>query len=246
MLPRIIVALFVLATSIAIAEGEPTPEALGKQFDAQVARLTERGYPKLFGDPKIFDATMAKLREEAVKYVPAKPGYTFLIVIPFTYAPRLWQVRQIILPTGAVCYTEDWKFIFQEKAEWGNYGSFTTPEEPYLVYDVDTGADTLNRWSCDVLMDFQRAHRRGLTLAECTALLVQHPEMLSSTKIVAAGTGITYADSSRETHTQFALWHLHVETPHEPCISVTDWKAFNDTQKSRDWYMGFQFPSCKE
>ncbi|MBI2075294.1 MAG: hypothetical protein HYZ07_01760 [Candidatus Harrisonbacteria bacterium] len=245
MLQRLVLALLAISAACVFAEGDPRLGSLGAQFDAQVARLTERGYPKLFGDDRNFNREMSRLREEAVKYVPAKPGYTFLIVVPFTYAPRPWQIRQIILPTGEVCDIDDWKFVFQEKAGWKNYGSFTTPEVPYLAYDVDAGADTLNRWSCDVLWDF-RAHRRGLTLAECVALLVQRPELLSATKIAAAGTGITHTNSSGETRTEFALWYLHTYAPHEPCVSSADWKTFNDPRRTGNFYTGFQFPSCKE
>ncbi|MDO8585092.1 MAG: DUF5701 family protein [bacterium] len=240
MLHRFALVLLGLSTTYVFAEGGPTPEALGKAFDAQVARLTERGYPKMFGESKIFDETMAKLRAEAVQYVPAKPEYTFLIVIPENDAPLAWQVRQIITPSGEACNIP-LEFAFRENVEMKNNGTFTTPREPYLCYDIDAGDATANQWICDVAVGLATAHRRGLTLLECVSFLVQHPELLSKTKVAAFGTMID--DPKRGT--MCAYWNLENARPYHPYVSMTDWTLLNNP-RSGDWYRHIQFPTCRE
>lgn len=248
--------------TVAYAESQRTPEALGREFDTQVARLVERGYPALFGDQKIFDETMAKLRKEALQYVPAKPWHTFLIVVPFRCAPLPWQIKKVILPSGETCNLNDWNLSFKEDVAFHPYGSFTTPDEPYLIYDMDLGdhmialvkvdhwfysvdlpVNTIDRWVCDVLMELPRVHRRGLTIEECVALLVQRPELLSNTRIAAIGTIVSYGGAG----STFVVWKLHSWGKHDPYVSDCSWNFLNDPQKSSlDWYSHFQFPNCRE
>lgn len=242
---RFTLTLCMLTGVSTYAEGELTPEILGKQFDAQVARLVERGYPALFGDTSIFDKEMARLREDAVKYIPAKPNYTFLIIIPETYAPLPWQLKQIKLTTLAsteVCNISSSYFVFRERAEFHNNGTFTVPETPYLIYDVDLGADTAKTWVCDVLFELPKACRRGLTLLECTALLIQRPELLSETKIAAIGTEIHDADLRQIP--RFAYWYLYESATHYPIVDVAMWQNFNKPTQYNP-YSNFRFPSCR-
>lgn len=227
-----------------LAEGEPTPEALGKQFDAQVARLVERGYPALFGDRTIFDEKMAKLREEAVRYVPAKPNYTFLIVIPRNYAPLPWQTKQITTGTleqPLACVIRTFRFVFQDRANF--HDEHPTPDKPYLIYDVDLGADTVRQWVCDTIVGFPKTHRRGLTVLECTALLVQRPDILSGAKIAAIGTFITDPDPLQMD--KLACWFLSAGNPHTPIVDAVIWRTFNEHAPHNFW-VNFQFPTCKE
>ncbi|GEM_PF-5732630 len=224
------------------AEGQPTPECLGKQFDAQVARLTERGYPKMFGEPKIFDAMMAKLREEAVQYVPTKPGYTFLVVIPENDAPLLWQIRQIVLPTGEDCEIRDHCFTNRARNPFMNNGDFTTPAVPYLIYDVDVGDDTKGTWVANA--GYSCKGRRGLTATECTAFLMQYPETLASKKVAATGTVVDY-HSYHDAYGQFVGWKLSTDPPHHPFAESLDCKSYNNPNKG--WApQDAQFPSCRE
>lgn len=239
---RLTFALCVFS-GVLFAEGEPTPEALGKQFDAQVARLVERGYPAIFGDRAIFDKEMAKLREEAVKYVPAKPGYAFLVVAPEEYAPLLWQIRQIILPSGERCATNDHCFTKRKYDRFMDNGDFTTPNVPYLIYDVDVGDDTRGTWVGNA--GYMRDGRRGLTVTECAAFLVQYPETLSGKKIAATGTTVDYRPTYGNPYGQFIGWKLGSYPPHNPFTEATRCTEYNDPNKS--WIAkDFQFPSCRE
>lgn len=233
-------------SGVLFAEGEPTPEALGKKFDAQVARLVERGYPELFGDRVIFDKEMAKLREKAVKYVPASPGYTFLIVIPENYAPLNWQIRQIILPTGEICGFATRYLMFREKLEIQNRDGFKAPRKPYLLFDVDDGASTVKCLAPDAVAEFKKAGRRGLTFEECTSFLVQRPELLGGAKVAATGTVIRYRDASQDTE-RLAYWQLNVAHPHNPQADFGPRDGFN--VQNRGPFAGWcltncQLPSC--
>lgn len=245
MLTRIL-ALLTLSVASTFAEGEPTRRSSAEQFDAQVARLVERGYPKLFGDRNIFDKEMSRLREEAVKYVPAKPGYTFLVVIPENDAPLPWQLKQITIQSRSsveTCNISNWRFVFRGLSEFRDTMPAPATREPYLIYDVDLGADTVTQWVCDTLAELPKTHRRGLTALECTALLVQHPEILSGAKIAAIGTEI--ADQDPAQTTKFACWYLYAGEPHYPIVDAVIWTSFNAHTKYNS-YANFQFPTCKE
>jgi hypothetical protein len=54
------------------------------------------------------------------------------------------------------------------------------PGAPYLMVDVDTGADTLNLPPAEALPRIAEAGRSPLTLAEGLAVLVSHPGVLRS------------------------------------------------------------------
>ncbi len=231
-------------TAVARAEdNRPTPEALGKQFDAQVARLVERGYPAMFGDRATFDRAMDRLREEAVRYTPVKPGYTFLVVIPETYAPLLWQIHQIMLSTGERCATNDHCFTKRKYDRFMDNGDFTTPSAPYLVYDVDVGDDTRGTWVGNA--GYMHDGRRGLTVTECAAFLVQYPETLSGKKIAATGTTVDFHPTYGNPYGQFIGWKLIGYPPHNPVTEATRCTDYNDPNRS--WTAkDFQFPSCRE
>lgn len=245
---RLTIALLALSAVCAQAGDEPTPEALGKQFDAQVARLIERGYPKMFGDRAVFDKEMSRLREEAVKYKPTKPGYTFLVVIPGNRAPMNWQIAQIIMPTGETCEIREPHIGLRGRLEMQNRGDFKTPQEPYLLCDVSEGDDTAKRWVCDIIPELRDAGRRGLTFEECIALLVQRPEILGTRKIAAVGMVIVDNNHGNPSE-QFAHWQLDISAPHNPCVNLAPWKSFNVTRGGAFSAWGiidYQFPSCQE
>lgn len=243
MLTRIL-ALLTLSVASTFAEGVPTPEALGKLFDAQVARLVERGYPAMFGERAIFEREMAKLREEATRYKPAKPGYTFLIVIPEQCAPLLWQIHQIMLPGSERCATNIHSFTNRKEDRFMNNGDFTTPSVPYLIYDVDAGDDTKGMWVGNA--GYMCARRRGLTVTECAAFLVQYPETLSGKNIAATGTVVDYHPPFSNPHGRFIGWELGASPPHAPFTDTDRCTNYNNPNNPWSESKDFQFPSCRE
>lgn len=228
-----IIAIFtilLLCVVAGIARGE---EFVDTPFDRQVEILVRAGYPEIFGGHERFNKEMDRLRAEAAK-LPNRP---FLIVIPEAYAPLAWQLTRVVLPTGA-------RLVLSFPADTiKNNADVKTPDKPYLIYDVSFGADTKDVWICDARQTISQAKRRGLTVAECAMLFIQHPQLLQGVRCAALASYRPNQTPGQGDLVPCFYLHPWVQD-HPPVFDAGSMNAFNEKPYSS--WKEFQFPSCTQ
>ena len=152
----------------------PPATAVELEFDRQVHALVATGLPALLGlAEECFRACCEPLRD-VLPTGPTGNGVPFVVVVPDV--PVLDVLATVQTAGGGGSSTVDAEDLagFRPLPELG------VPPVPYLLLDVDTGADTLAVPPRDVAPRLAAAGRSPLTLAEGLALLVSDPGVLRS------------------------------------------------------------------
>ncbi len=150
------------------------PTEIELEFDRQVDALAQTGLPgKLDLSEGCFRARLEPLRD---LLPPAEDGagIPFVVVVP---DPPVVEVLSSVHGTGGAGFTTmepDDLASFRPLPELG------VPTAPYLLLDVDCGADTLNVTPADVAPRLAAAGRSPLTIAEGLAVLVSDHGVLRS------------------------------------------------------------------
>jgi hypothetical protein len=145
------------------------------EFDRQVDCLVATGLPELLDlSAPCFQAWLEPLRD--LLPLPAGDGATIPFVVVVPDLPVV-PVLQAVHGTGGAGFTTmepDDLARFRPLPELG------VPAAPYLLHDVDTGPDTLNRTPAEVLPELTAAGRSPLTIAEGLAVLASDHGVLRS------------------------------------------------------------------
>jgi hypothetical protein len=152
-----------------------------QEFDRQVKRLLDVGYPKLAGmTKKKFTTLLEPLRNKIPKIHNIKEGSVpFLIVVQSTIVPpeNVLPLLKIKNMHGEV------RMDPLTPEDFSPITGVTVPESNvYLLIDVDTGQGTLNVTPHDALLSIHKAKRSPLTIDEGVALVLQFPEVLTDKK----------------------------------------------------------------
>ncbi len=183
-------------TSIAGGSGTPTLAEYepGVEFDRQVLRLIDLGYPSLAGlDPGAFVDLVAPLRAVAVGRAGSLPAPSagqvpFLLVVTRAVAPiertmpltalagknRPGLIDRLYEP-GALE-----RFVATEAAQ-------PPDERAYLLLDVHRGEEFCGVVPADAMATITDRGRTLLTIEEGIALVTLHPELLAKNKCFSLG-----------------------------------------------------------
>jgi hypothetical protein len=144
------------------------------EFDRQVDALVTTGLP----DHLDLSAACFRARLEPLRDLlpPAEDGVgiPFVVVVPDLPAV---PVLESVHGTGGAGFTT---MEPDDLARFRPLPGLRVPLAPYLLLDVDLGADTLNRTPADVLPELTAAGRSPLTIAEGLAVLVSDHGVLRS------------------------------------------------------------------
>jgi Family of unknown function (DUF5701) len=143
------------------------------EFDRQVDALTLAGLPEQLDLAEAcFRASLEPLRDLLPPPAPDGTAIPFVVVTPYLpVLPALEAVHQIGGP-GFTTMSADDLDLFRPLPE------LQVPIGPYLLLDVDTGADTVNEPPGRVLPRITAAGRSPLTIAEGLAVLISDPGVL--------------------------------------------------------------------
>ena len=150
-------------------------------FTEQVERIIERKFHTIANLSKsdFISRYLTPLREllvtvdiEAVSRENRKP---FLLVVPHRIVPLSFQLESVREQVNQ----KQLEYII--KPEWfENAPGVSTPSEPYLILDVDTGHNMLNISPEKFVNKFNQEGRFALTIDEGLALITHFPEVLES------------------------------------------------------------------
>jgi hypothetical protein len=145
------------------------------EFDRQVDALALTGLPALLDlSDECFRARLEPLRDLLPDAEGVSAAIPFVVVVPDApVVPVLGAVHAVGGP-GFTTMDDD------DLARFRPLPELAVPATPYLLLDVDTGADTLNETPGDVLPKLTAAARTPLTVAEGLAVLVCDPGVLRS------------------------------------------------------------------
>jgi hypothetical protein len=143
------------------------------EFDRQVDALVTAGLPEALDlAATCFRAAVEPLRALLPEAVPGGTAIPFVVVVPFLpVVPVLEAVHSVGGP-GFTTMDDD------DLAHFLPLPELQVPAGPYLLVDVDPGADTLNVPPAQVLPRLEQAGRSPLTIAEGLAVLVSDPGVL--------------------------------------------------------------------
>jgi hypothetical protein len=146
----------------------------GLEFDRQVDALVLAGLPAWRDlEDACFRAWLEPLRD-LLTALPESPGIPFVVVVPDAPARDLLGTAQMIGGTGFTTVPDDDLERFRPLPE------LDVPATPYLLLDVDTGADTLGLPPAHAGEKVAAAGRTPLTVAEGLAVLASDPGVLRS------------------------------------------------------------------
>jgi hypothetical protein len=144
------------------------------EFDRQVDALTLTGLPDLLDlQESCFRASLEPLRD-LLPPVEDDAGIPFVVVVPGLPVRPVLQSVHAVGGSGFTTMEDD------DLARFRPLPELSIPAGPYLLLDVDPGADTLNERPVDVLPRMTAAGRSPLTVAEGLAVLVADPGVLRS------------------------------------------------------------------
>ena len=145
------------------------------EFDRQVDALVTTGLPEhLDLSEGCFRARLEPLRDLLPPPAEGGAGIPFVVVVPdLPVVPVLESVHG----TGGAGFTT---MEPEDLARFRPLPELRVPTAPYLLLDVDLGADTLNRTPAEVLPELTAAGRSPLTVAEGLAVLVSDHGVLRS------------------------------------------------------------------
>jgi hypothetical protein len=143
------------------------------EFDRQVDALALTGLPELLDlQESCFRASLEPLRDLLPPPGDVGRGIPFVVVVPGLPVVQVLESVHTVGGAGFTTMAEDDLTRFRPLPELG------VPAGPYLLLDVDAGADTLNVPPAEVLPRMTTAGRSPLTIAEGLAVLVSDPGVL--------------------------------------------------------------------
>lgn len=151
------------------------------EFERQVQRLLNKGYPAIAGvEPAAFRKLIAPLRQVVLQSKPDLAPPTRARV-PFV----LVTTKQLLPAVAAMALTElNGKpgFVTDGFDDVDRFAPIESVEVPagstYVIFDVDRGAQYLNVRPNDALVSIAAAGRTPLTVAEGIAFITQFPDSL--------------------------------------------------------------------
>ena len=156
-------------------------DILEELFAKQVRTILERKFhiPSGLGETDFVNNQIMPLKELLAEKVEdnrkEENHIPFLIVIPNAIVPLSYQLERV---------RESFNDIQLEhtiKPEWfENAKGVSTPDEPYLLLDVETGYAMKNITPKKCLQTFSDEGRLALTVDEGIALILHFPEVLES------------------------------------------------------------------
>jgi hypothetical protein len=143
------------------------------EFDRQVDALAMTGLPESLDLAEgCFRASVEPLRDLLPPPEPDGTGIPFVLVVPHLPVVRVLESVHTVGGSGFTTMTDD------DLARFRPLPELRVPAGPYLLLDVDPGADTLNQPPAEVLPRLTAAGRSPLTIAEGVAVLVSDPGVL--------------------------------------------------------------------
>jgi hypothetical protein len=143
------------------------------EFDRQTEALVMAGLPEALDlRDRCFRASVEPLRDLLPSPEPDGTAIPFVVVVP--HLPVVGVLESVHTVGGAGFTTMD----DDDLARFLPLPELQVPEGPYLLLDVDPGADTLNLPPAEVLPLLTAAGRSPLTIAEGLAVLVSDPGVL--------------------------------------------------------------------
>jgi len=143
------------------------------EFDRQVDALVTAGLPEALDlAEECFRAAVEPLRDLLPETAPDGGAIPFVVVVPHLPVVRALESVHTVGGAGFTTMDDD------DLARFRPLPELDVPAGPYLLVDVDTGADTLGVPPVDVLPRLQAAGRSPLTIAEGLAVLVSDPGVL--------------------------------------------------------------------
>jgi len=145
------------------------------EFDRQVDALAMTGLPEhLELAEGCFRASLEPLRDllPPIDSTGSGRGLGFVVVVPYLPVLPVLESVHTVGGAGFTTMTDDDLAGFRPLPE------LDIPTGPYLLLDVDPGADTLNVPPVEVLPRMTAAGRSPLTIAEGLAVLVSDPGVL--------------------------------------------------------------------
>lgn len=150
-------------------------------FDQQVERLLDLGYARAAGlTPRAFRRLLAPLRAQAEvrTTAPCDPEggrLPLVIVLPRGLVSATWAMTRIVR-LGRRGHEAMQPVTPDQFAPIPLVR--LPPGQPYLLVDIERGADTLNVRPEDALVRIRRRRRSPLTLEEGIAVLTHYPDFL--------------------------------------------------------------------
>ncbi len=145
------------------------------EFDRQVAALVACGVPELIEFREdTFRAALEPLRDLLPALPAGSAGIPFVVVVPAVPPAALLAAIRTVGGSG---------FTTVRAGELGAFAplpELDVPRTPYLLLDVDTGADEMGVPPGEAVERIVAAGRTPLTLAEGVAVLVSDPGILRS------------------------------------------------------------------
>jgi hypothetical protein len=143
------------------------------EFDRQIDALVMTGAPELLDlAERCFRASLEPLRD--LLPPPARGGdaIPFVVVVPHLPVLPVLESVHAVGGSGFTTMADD------DLARFRPLPEVDVPTGPYLLLDVEPGADTLDVPPAQVLPRITAAGRSPLTIAEGLALLVSDPGVL--------------------------------------------------------------------
>jgi hypothetical protein len=145
------------------------------EFDRQVDALAQTGMPeRLDLRDSCFRALLEPLRDLLPPPQPDHGTVPFVVVLPDL------PLREVLAQVPGVGGTGFTTMDDEDLARFRPLPELGVPPVPYLLLDVDTGPDTLNRPPGEVAPDLAARGRSPLTIAEGLSLLVADHGVLRS------------------------------------------------------------------
>jgi Family of unknown function (DUF5701) len=145
------------------------------EFDRQIDALVATGLPEALDLAEgCFRASVEPLRDLLPPVPGDGDGLPFVVVVPDMPLVPVLETVHTVGGAGFTTMTGDDLAGFRPLPELG------VPAGPYLLLDVDAGAETLDVPPSRVLPDLVAAGRSPLTVAEGLAVLVSDPGILRS------------------------------------------------------------------
>jgi hypothetical protein len=145
------------------------------EFDRQIDALVASRLPEAQDlSENCFRAWVEPLRDLLPDVPGEGEGIPFAVVVPNLAVVPVLETVQMVGGAGFTTMTEDDLAGFRPLPE------LAVPAGPYLLLDIDPGADTLNSPPAEVLSGMADGGRSPLTIAEGLALLVSDPGVLRS------------------------------------------------------------------
>ena len=143
------------------------------EFDRQIDALVMTGLPDALElAEQCFRASIEPLRDLLPDVEPVTDGLPFVVVVPHLPVVRVLESVHTVGGPGFTTMDDE------DLARFRPLPELEVPAAPYLLVDVDPGADTLNLPPAEVLPRLQAAGRSPLTIAEGLAVLVSDSGVL--------------------------------------------------------------------